>query len=227
MTVGVPCIEEIRRDLRAKHPTLHPFRNPQGLLEIAGAFVVRGADGSELDRFSIRIVVPRGFPDDLPIVREVGGRIPWIADRHVESTGQACVMIPEDRWNSFPPGSSLLDFIDVPVANYFLSQSYFEVHGEWPLGEWQHGWDGIFQYYRRLIGTESTITVYRFIYVLSRQNSKPHFECPCGSGKKIKRCCQAKVEDLRGKIPWRLAQQRLQALKVKVDTPYRGAKLIR
>ena len=226
MTLGDTHLEKLRRDLRASHPTLHPFRNRQGLLEIAGAFVVRGADGRELDRFNISIVVPHGFPDDLPIVREVGGRIPWIADRHVELNGKSCVMIPEDRWNSFPPGSSLLDFIDVPVANYFLGQSHFEVHGEWPLGEWKHGWDGIFQYYKKLIGTESAVTVYRFIYVLSRQNSKPHFECPCGSRKKIKRCCQPKIDDLRSKIPWRLARQRLQALKAEVDKQYRGTKLI-
>lgn len=132
-------------------------------------------------------------------------------------------MIEEDRWRSFPEGASILDFIDVPVSNYFLSQSYFEEHGEWPLGELEHGVDGILQYYRELIGTDDNLTAYRFLYILSKQSDKPHYRCPCGSGKKIKGCCHAKIASLRAKIPWRLAQSRIQ--RFNVSKPYRGSNL--
>jgi hypothetical protein len=223
MSEGVPELEDLRRDLRSTYPTLHAFRNTAGHVEIAGAFVVRGASGEELDRYGISIVLLPEFPDKLPIVRETGGRIPWHENRHVEHDGRACVMIEEDRWRCFPAGSSILDFIGVPVANFFLSQSYFEEHGKWPLGEWEHGFDGIFQYYRWLIGTESNLTVYRFLYVLAKRDAKPHYQCPCGSGKRIKRCCHTRVADLRRKISWQLARDRLQALKI--GKPYRGSRL--
>jgi len=223
MSEGVPDLEGLRRDLRITYPTLHAFRNTAGHVEIAGAYVVRGSSGEELDRYSISIVLLPEFPDKLPIVRETGGRIPWHEDRHVERDGRACVMIEEDRWHSFPSGSSIIDFIKVPVANYFLSQSYFEEHGEWPFGEWEHGQEGIFQYYRWLIGTEEDLTVYRFLHVISRHELKRHLECPCGSGKKIKRCCHAKIVKLRRKIPWRLARGRLERLNIK--KPYRGSRL--
>jgi len=223
MSEGVPNLEDLRRDLRSTYPTLHAFRDTVGHVEIAGAFVVRGTSGEELDRYSISIVLLPDFPDRLPIVRETGGRIPWHEDRHVERDGRACVMIEEDRWRCFPAGSSVIDFIRVPVANFFLSQSYFEEHGEWPLGEWEHGLDGIFQYYRWLIGTESNLTVYRFLYMLAKRDAKLHYECPCGSGKKTKRCCHTKVAGLRRKIPWQLARARLQALKI--AKPYRGSRL--
>lgn len=219
----MPNLEDLRRDLRSTFPTLHAFRNTAGHVEIAGAFVVRGVSGEELDRYSISIVLLPEFPDMLPIVRETGGRIPWHEDRHVERDGRACVMIEEDRWWCFPAGSSILDFISVPVANFFLSQSCFEEHREWPLGEWEHGIDGIVQYYRWLIGTESDFTVYRFLCVLAKRDIKLHYECPCGSGKKIKRCCHTKVAGLRRKIPWQLARERLQALKI--GKPYRGSRL--
>jgi hypothetical protein len=221
----VSDLEDLRRDLRTTYPTLHAFRNTAVYIEIAGAFVVRGTSGEELDRYSISIVLAPEFPDRLPIVRETGGRIPWHEDRHVERDGRACVMIEEDRWRCFPAGSSILDFIGVPVANFFLSQSYFEEHGEWPLGEWEHGVDGIFQYYRWLIGTESNPTVFRFLYVISCRELKPHFDCPCGSGKKIKRCCHAMILELRRKIPWQLARSRLERLNIK--KPYRGSRLSR
>ena len=157
------------------------------------------------------------------MVREVGGRIPWHEDRHVEYDGKACVMIEEDRWRCFPPGSSVVDFIDVPVSNYFLSQSYFEEHGEWPLGEWAHGVDGIFECYQSLIGTKDNLTVYRFLYILSKRSSKPHYQCPCGSGKKIKQCCYMKIEGLRSKISSCLAQKRVQLFRI--SKPYQGARL--
>lgn len=220
-----PAISAIRRALRLTHPTLHPFRNAEGLVEIAGVFIVRGPGGEDLDRYDISIVLPRSYPRELPVVREVGGRIPWIADRHVEADGKACVMIPEDRWQFFPNEASIIEFIEVPVANYFLSQSYFEEHNEWPLGEWKHGWDGVIQYYRWLIGTENDLTVYRFLYVLSRQELKLYLECPCGSGQKIKRCCRAKTMELRGKIPWQLARGRLKGMNI--GKPYRGSILAR
>lgn len=223
MSIAKIDLEETRAELRARYPTLHAFSNRAGLVEIAGAFVVRGTSGEELDRYEISIVLPPNFPQDLPLVREVGGRIPWQDDRHVEHDGKACVMFPDDRWRCFPDGSSIIDFIDVPVANYFLSQSYFEEHGEWPLGEWDHGWKGVFEYYRWLISTESDVTMHRFLYVLSKQNLKPHMECPCASGKKIKDCCRPKIVDLRSKIPWHTAQKRVQSFGV--SKPYRGSRL--
>ena len=191
-------LESIRTELRTRYPTLNTFRNADGLVEIAGVFIVRGTSGEELDRYDVSIVLPLGFPNDLPVVREVGGRIPWHEDRHVEFDGKTCVMLPDDRWRCFPEGSSIIDFIDVPVANYFLSQSYFEEHGEWPLGEWGHGMVGVIEFYKWLIGTESDITMYRFLYVLSKQSLKRHLDCPCGSGKKIKELLS--VQDRRPAI---------------------------
>lgn len=225
MSEGVPDLEDLSRDLRDTYPTLHAFRNMAGHVEIAGAFVVRGTAGEELDRYSISIVLLPEFPDKLPVVRETGARIPWHENRHVERDGSACVMIEEDRWRCFPAGSSILNFIDVPAANFFLSQSYFEEHGEWPLGEWKHGLYGIIQYYGWLIDTEDNLTVHRFLYMLAKQDTKPHYECPCGSGKKIKRCCYTKVSELRRKIPWQLARYRLQTMKI--SKPYRRSKLAR
>lgn len=221
MSRGLPNVEDLSRDLRNTFPTLHAFRNKAGNVEVAGALVVRGASDEELDRYSISIELLPEFPDKLPIVRETGGRIPWDADRHVEPDGRACVMIEEDRWSCFPAGSSLIDFIHIPVANFFLSQSYFEEHGEWPFGEWKHGFGGVLQCYKLLIGTQSSLTVHRFLYVLAKQDLKPHYECPCGSGKQIKKCCMAKIADLRMKIPWGLARTRLRSFQG-AKRPYCG-----
>ena len=217
-------LDSIRRALREHYPALHAFINGRGLIEIAGAFPVRGADEKELDRFDVALVLPQGFPKELPEVRETSGRIPWKADRHVEPDGKACVIFPDDRWRCFPDGSTVLDYLRGPVHNYFLSQTYWEEHGEWPLGEWDHGELGILEYYRWLVGTEDNLTACRFLHILGKLNLKGHWECPCGSGAKVNDCCKAKIVDLRAKIPPAVARHSYAKLGLNM-TPYDGPRL--
>lgn len=217
-------LDSIRLDIAAEYPTLHPFLNKDGLVEVAGLFPVRGAGGELLDTFDISIVLPDRFPRGLPIVREVAGRIPRTADRHVEPDGKACVMLPDDRWRCFPEGSTFGEYLRVPVHNYFLGQSYWEEHGEWPFGEWGHGRAGILEYYRSIVHTEDDTTARRFLYVLTKLNLKTHWDCPCGSGKRIRDCCQRNVTDLRSKIPAGTAKKSWARLGAGAS-PYLGPKL--
>jgi uncharacterized protein YchJ len=43
-------------------------------------------------------------------------------------------------------------------------------------------------------------------------NLKGHWECPCGSGEKIRRCCRARIEDLRDKIAPVVARKALETV---------------
>jgi len=219
-------LEEIQRDLLEHYPTLHAFVNALGLVGIVGAFPVRGAQGEELDCFEVSVLLPKAFPRELPVVREVYGRIPWNADRHVEPDGKACVIFPDDRWRCFPEGSTVLDYLRGPVHNYFLSQSYWEEYGEWPLGEWDHGELGILEYYRWLVGIDDNLTACRFLHILGKMKLKRHWECPCGSGVKIVDCCGAKIVDLRSKILPSAARASYARLGLNL-TPYAGPRLRR
>jgi hypothetical protein len=95
---------------------------------------------------------------------------------------------------------------------------------EWPFGEWSHGLDGIYEYYRELLQTHDARTVWRFLYVLGKLNLKPHWDCPCGSGQKIARCCRARITDLRKKIPPAVARKALERLGV-TSSPYSDPRL--
>ena len=114
---------EIRGSLR-DYPALHLFAAPNLLGEVAGTFPVRSPDGIELDRYRVRIELPLDYPNDLPLVFETAGRVPRKADRHVcEDTGAACLLVPDNRPWVFPVGASFRQFLDVPVHDFFLSQS--------------------------------------------------------------------------------------------------------
>jgi hypothetical protein len=205
-------IEQIRSDLREKYPTLHIFINRGGFAEIAGSFPVRGANGEVLDSYSVSIILPNKYPNQLPVVYEVGGRIPRKPDYHINPDGSACVIIPDDRWRCFPVDAPFIAYISGPLHNFFLSQTYFAETGEWPFGQWEHGIKGIHEYYRWLIDVEDNLTVCRFLHILTKNNLKKHYECPCASGKTIRHCCLNKVRDLRHKVSIEMAVRARQQL---------------
>ena len=80
-------IDTVRSELRAHYPTLHAYVNDHGQIEIAGAYPVLDVDDEVIDRFCVSITLPDNYPNELPIVREVGRRIPCVVERHVH----ACV----------------------------------------------------------------------------------------------------------------------------------------
>lgn len=214
----IESLDHIADDLRAHYPNLHLYREENSEPEIRGTFPVRSAAGKELDHYLISIRLPGGYPKDLPIVRELGGRIPWYADYHVFTDGTCCCLLPEDRSRCFPIGAPFKQFLDGPVHDFFLGQSLVALGEPWPFGEWSHGKEGIHEFYSELIGTDDKKTIIRFLKVLTKLNSKPHWDCPCGSGKKIRDCCQAKISEYRRKVPPAVARKSAEQLGI-IQTP--------
>jgi hypothetical protein len=220
------AIEEIRADLLEKYPNLHIFINHDGNPEIAGSFPVRGSRGEELDRYSVSIILPKTYPKDLPIVYEVGHRIPRNPSYHINPDGSACVLIPEDRWRCFPEGSPFFQYLDVPLYNFFLSQTCYAEKGIWPFGQWKHGSKGVSEYYQWLIGSEDNLTLHRFLHILKKNNLKKHYDCPCSSGLQVKKCCLTKIRDLRSKISPQAASKALESLNLnELKTPYQRSRI--
>jgi hypothetical protein len=212
-------VEEIQQALREHYPNLHLVLQ-KGKAEIFGTFVVYGEGRRPLDRYQVSIELPSNYPDELPIVREIGGRIPHKSEYHIESDGRACVLIPDDRWCCFPVGAPFIDYLKIPLHNFFLSQTVYAKTGKWPFGEWRHGKDGIYEYYRCLLQTDNDWAVLCFLHILSKNNLKKHYDCPCGSGKVVKACCIEKVRDLRNKISTKVAQTAMRRLMIRI-TPYK------
>ncbi len=205
-------VEEIRADLRTDYPNLHLFIEPGHGTEVRGTYPVLSPDGRVLDRYQVSIQLPADYPRSLPIVRETAGRIPWKPEYHVNADGAACVLLPDDRWRCFPETAPFIQFLDGPVHDFFLGQSLVAVGEDWPFGQWSHGREGRAEYYRWLFDTDDASTVLGFLRVLARLNLKQHLPCPCGSGKKIRKCCRARIVDFRSKIQPIVARRALRNL---------------
>jgi hypothetical protein len=191
-------LEGMKNEVRVQYPNLH-FYPHDDRVEVRGTFPIID-DGVELDRYSIEITLLRDYPESLPIVRETGGKIPHHADNHM-SNGVACLFVPDERWRICPPGTTLLEFLNNPVRNYFLGHAVYTRTGEWPLGQRAHGAAGIYEYYAEMLGTTDETVIAGYLDCLSRQELKGHWLCPCRSGKRLRACHRDQIIDLRKKIP--------------------------
>jgi hypothetical protein len=172
-----------------------------GVVSVRGSFPIM-FEGQEFDRYVIEMKLLQDYPKSLPVVWEIGGRIPRTADFHVNpADGTACILLPDERWRIWPSGSTLLQFLDGPVRNFFLSQSLVRLGESWPFGQWDHGAKGIREYYSELLKTDDVRVIIGFLEMLTRKKIKGHWPCPCRRGTRVRECHREFINDLATKIP--------------------------
>ncbi len=146
------------------------------------------------DVFEIKIDLKTFDANGWPKVYEVGERYCQIAkkwnleiiDLHVSSdSGMCCLGIKRGNSRTF----SIINFLPKLVIPFFYRLSYTEKFGIaasrndlW--GEYSHGEEGLREYRAE-------------IFNLAEQNLGRNALCPCGSGKKYKRCHLNAVESLK------------------------------
>lgn len=188
-------VEEVCRQLPERYPTLHVLTDGP-VSRIRGSFVIEH-EGRELDWFAIEIEVAPLREGELPTVREIGGRIPWTEDRHVNGDGSACVCLPEDYLLNHPGPFDLLSYLDGPVRSFFLGQALVERGDPWPYGEWKHGGDGLIQWVEEFISGLPAERRRAYGVLLRAKELRGHVQCPCGSGRRLRACHYRLIERLR------------------------------
>ncbi len=184
----------------AAYPTLHFFER-DGQVFLKGTYSVL-YESQVLDRYKIEIELQKDYPRSLPIVWEIGGRIPRVPDRHVSRLdGSLCTCLPDAQWLDDPEGVTLERFLDGPLRNYLLFNSSLERGEEWPHGEWDHGANGILDHYAKYFGTKDLFVVLNYLDALAKPQIKGHGECPCGSGKRLRHCHVDVLLKMHGRIP--------------------------
>jgi len=189
---------EFCAELAKCYPTLH-------VIEDNGKFFIRGSlpieyQGQELDRFIVEIDLQPLSQGNLPIVREIGGRIPWIPDRHInQEDGSACICIPEDYFRRHPGTFQLMDFIKNSVHGFFIGQALVEQGDPWPHGEWKHREEGREQWIGEFVESLSPEQKKAYSGVLALKELKGHIMCPCLSGRRVRDCHYIFLQRLRAR----------------------------
>lgn len=210
MTEGIASRE--RERLAAALPTL-TLDTSEAPATVTGTLWLDSGIG-----FSIDLRIPDDYPEGIPrlVCREE--EIPWTEDRHVMGSGVACLCVSSEYRLHWPRGSDLTDFFKCFVVPYFARQAYYQTHGQWPPGqERSHGAAGIVESFGDTLselGSPCVATIERFLIVLaSPGHPKGSDPCPCGSGKKIRRCHRQLVWVLRNNVDPQLARYDLSLLR--------------
>ena len=141
--------------------------------------------------YEIKIIIPTEYPHDFPSVYETSGKIPRIADRHInDDEGNCCVCVLQEADIRAQRGITILSFINEYVIPFFANQIYFEANGEWANGEYEHGLAGILQYYCEIFETRDIELILKGFDIYINNSIKLYEMCFCESGKKYKKCHQ-------------------------------------
>ncbi len=188
--------EEIRDLLRQRYPGL-ALVNVGDECEIEGTYDLRER-GDWVDSFLIRMHLPQDYPRSIPIVHEIGGRIPKSVDFHINTgtDGSLCLGVPEELWIEYNGTFDVATVLAGPLHTYLLGVTEKIQGRRWPYGEREHGAKGLCQFYGSIIGTTESIRVLDLIMMLSKPMIKGHWPCPCGSGKKLRKCHYSEVVKL-------------------------------
>lgn len=190
---------EMAAALEERYPTLHLRDRGGGRQLVAGAFNIEH-EGRFLAGFMIEIDLATRDVLGLPVVREVGGRIPRIPERHINDDGTACLYLPEDLVLRHRKPLTLVQFLDGPVRSFFTGQACVAAGMPFPQGEWAHGTEGRHQLVADLLGIDDIKTQDAFLKLLSKKVVKAHWPCPCGSGKCIRRCHRSLIFGIRRRL---------------------------
>ncbi|NMA74987.1 MAG: hypothetical protein GX963_12705 [Bacteroidales bacterium] len=178
---------EIKK-LIIKYPEFSCTENSKGF-QIEGIFhlFAKYKDVPIRDDYEMKMLVPSNFPEELPKVYELGGRIPR-GFEHVFTDDSLCLGIPMEIRKSLAENSSLVGFVDKYIVSYFYAASYYRKYGTYPYGDRKHGIPGIYQYYFELFTTESKILVRQLLWLIYGDNYRGHKACPCGSSVNLRNC---------------------------------------
>ena len=128
-------------------------------------------------------------------------------------TRTLCPIVPLD-WLVRPKRDrSVLSFLQGPVHNYLLGQSLVERGDPWPFGERAHGRGGVLEALRDLLAVESEREILVYLDYLSHEEVRGHWECPCGSGIRLRNCHVTRVRELQQIISPEVARQALSSLR--------------
>jgi len=177
-------------ELRRGQPHLSLLLYDSGI-KITGPYVVYVEFNNEqfLDSFSLEIVVDKGFPETVPIVKELERRIrPVNCGAHIYPDGHLCLEVNTRIIFELNNNPNLLFFSDTFIQPYLFGFLYYQKYHRFPFGEYAHGKKGVLEYYCTVFDVCDVGIAKELLGLIFGDNLKGHRYCPCGSGKRFRDC---------------------------------------
>ncbi len=156
------------------------------------------------DFYKLEIVVPHGFPQDLPRVKEIDNKIPRDGNFHVNPDGTLCLGSPLRLLKKIYNTPSLSGFTEKCLIPYLYAVSHKLMHGgNFVFGELAHGEQGIVDDYLTVLGLQEKDQITQAIQLLGVKKRVANKNmCPCGCGKRLGVCpYRYKLNEFRKMAP--------------------------
>lgn len=142
------------------------------------------------DSYSISIEIPEDFPFHLPIVKEIGGKIPASLDNHINYDGSICLGSPINLMRQIYSSPTLNTFAKKCITPYLYAMSYRSKYGgDLLFGELSHGVLGLLEDYKEIFNVKSEEAVFRTLDILASKKREANKKiCPCGCNRKSSKC---------------------------------------
>ena len=140
-----------------------------------------------VEDFKLQIIVPAGYPNSLPKVKEISGIIEREYE-HLYPDGTLCLGIQGELLIAQLKNPSLTALLDGPVCSYLYSYLYHKRYRRYPFGDRAHGASGILQYYEELFREPNPIKTISLLKTVCSDSYRGHLPCPCGSGLISRKC---------------------------------------
>lgn len=188
--------------LLAAHPGLRaqPFVNGELRLRGEVEFDAEASGYHRIsDSFEIELSVPDDFPDELPSARDLTGRVPKSFHTHPDD-GTLCLGSPTRQRLALVGNPTLLTFMTKCVVPYLYGFAHKEKHGTLPFGELDHGNAGLLADFAALFGVTPTNAAEMVRLASLKRRIANKYRCPCGSGSRLGRCHNRRVNRLRSEL---------------------------
>ncbi|GAB5566134.1 MAG: hypothetical protein Wins2KO_31970 [Winogradskyella sp.] len=160
-----------------------------GFIRVKGFIPLIHPKIGEIDRYEVLIKFPKDYPKCFPKVIETSNKIPRIPNRHVNPDNTLCLAVEPEEKALTKNGISFKYFLDRILIPHLARETYRESKGVYPDGEYAHGYDGIWEYYKSILKESDKLTIIRELEQIVNSNwPERNQKCFCGSGNKFKKC---------------------------------------
>jgi hypothetical protein len=161
----------------------------EGFVRVVGEIPLIHPKKGEFDRYEVSIRFPQSYPKCFPKVIETSKKIPRKDFRHVNPDQTLCLAVEPEEKAIAKNGISFKYFLDKVLVPHLSRETYREMSGAYPDGEYAHGNSGIWQFYESALETTDRSLIISELeeIIYSKWQSRNEL-CKCGSGQKFKRC---------------------------------------
>jgi hypothetical protein len=142
------------------------------------------------DYYELQIVASPLFPREVPIVREIRGRIPKNGTFHVNGDGSLCLGSRIRLLWKLSKAPTLEGFAEKCLVPYLFAISHkFIYGGDLPFGELAHGSPGELMDYVGFFGLKTLDEARRALQYLGMKKRRANkLPCACGCGQRLGKC---------------------------------------